>query len=112
MEIITRNHGEITILDIKGEIDLYNAVELEMTARKLFKENKTRILINLAEAPYVDSNGLGKLLFIERELKKVSGTLKITGLSPGLKKIFQITKLDTKIAVFDSEESALRAFGT
>ena len=86
------------------------ANELEMTARQLLKENKTRLLLNLAQAPYIDSNGLAMLLFIQRELKKVSGVLKLTGLSPGLKKIFEVTKLDTTMAVFESEESALKAF--
>jgi anti-sigma B factor antagonist len=110
MEISERNSGQVTILDIRGEIDLYNTPEIEMTSRKLIREKKTRILINLAEAPYIDSSGLAMLLNIQRELQKVSGALKLTGLSPGLQKIFEMTKLVTKLAVFESEESALKSF--
>lgn len=110
MEISQRNNGQVTILDIHGEIDLYNTPEIEMTTRKLIKESKTRILINLKEAPYIDSTGLGMLLNIQRELQKASGALKLTGFSPGLKKIFEMTKLVTKFEIFESEEDALRAF--
>lgn len=50
MEISERNQNDITILDIDGEIDLYNTPGLEMTVRKLIRENRTRILINLTAA--------------------------------------------------------------
>lgn len=111
MEISQRNNGQVTILDIHGEIDLYNTPEIEMLTRKLAKEGKTRILINLREAPYIDSTGLGMLLNIQKELQRVSGALKLTGFSPGLRKIFEMTKLITRFEVFESEEDALKAFG-
>lgn len=112
MEISVRNNGQVTILDIHGEIDLYNTPEIEMASRKLMKDKKTQIVINLKEAPYIDSTGLGMLLNIQRELQKVSGALKLTGLSPGLKKIFEMTKLVTKFDVFESEDDAVKAFGS
>lgn len=110
MEISQRSHGEITILDIVGEIDLYNAPELEVTVRKLIAATKIQILINMAQVPFIDSNGLAKLIFTQRELKKVSGSLKLAALSPALLKIFEATKLDKVLAVFTSEEEALKAF--
>lgn len=110
MEISQRSHGEITILDIVGEIDLYNAPELEVTVRKLIAATKIQILINMAQVPFIDSNGLAKLIFTQRELKKVSGSLKLAALSPALLKIFEATKLDKVLAVFISEEEALKAF--
>jgi len=110
MQISTRNLGTVTILDIAGEIDLYNAVDLEMTIRKLIKENKVRVVINLAQVPFIDSNGLAKLLFTQRELQKVSGMLKLLSLTPNIRKLFEATKLNTKFEIFESEEDALMAF--
>lgn len=110
MEISQRSQGEITILDIVGEIDLYNAPELEVTVRKLITEKKIKILINMSQVPFIDSNGLAKLIFTQRELKKVSGSLKLAALSPAILKIFEATKLDKVLSVFASEEDALQAF--
>lgn len=110
MEISQRSQGEITILDIAGEIDLYNAPELEVTVRKLITEKKIKVLINMAQVPFIDSNGLAKLIFTQRELKKVSGSLKLAALSPAILKIFEATKLDKVLSVFAAEEDALQAF--
>jgi len=40
MEISRRDSGDIVILDVNGEIDLYNAPEIKDTINKLIEEKK------------------------------------------------------------------------
>ncbi|MCB1158231.1 MAG: STAS domain-containing protein, partial [Leptospiraceae bacterium] len=47
MEITRRESNNIIILDINGEIDLYNAPEIKEVIAKLIEEQKYQIIINL-----------------------------------------------------------------
>ena len=62
MDITTRPKGEVVILDISGEIDLYNAPEIKDIINKLIEEKKYNVIINLEKVSYIDSSGIGALI--------------------------------------------------
>ncbi len=62
MEITRRESGNIVILDINGEIDLYNAPEIKDVIAKLIEEQKYYTIINLEKVSYIDSSGIGALI--------------------------------------------------
>ena len=47
MEINRRENSGIVILDINGEIDLYNAPDIKDTIKQLIDEEKRQIIITL-----------------------------------------------------------------
>ena len=47
MDISSRVRGEVVILDISGEIDLYNAPEIKDIVNKLIEQKKYSVVINL-----------------------------------------------------------------
>ena len=62
MDISSRARGEVIILDISGEIDLYNAPEIKDIVNKLIEQKKYNLIINLKEVTYIDSSGIGAVL--------------------------------------------------
>ena len=62
MEITQRENGGIVIMDIQGEIDLYNAPEIKDNIQKLIEAQKYNIIINLEKVSYIDSSGIGALI--------------------------------------------------
>ena len=110
MDISSRAKGEVYILDISGEIDLYNAPEIKDIVNKLIEQKKYNVIINLKEVTYIDSSGIGALISSLSNLKKYQGGLKIINVFASVKKVFELTKLTSFFEIYDSEEEAIKAF--
>ena len=110
MEISQREKDAITILDIQGEIDLYNAPEIKDIIQKLIEAQKYNVIINLEKVSYIDSLGIGALISSLSNLKKYQGGLKIINVFASVKKVFELTKLTSFFDIFDTEEDAIKAF--
>jgi anti-sigma B factor antagonist len=112
MDISTRQVGNVTIVDVVGEITLYNSPEMRKTLIDLLKEKRLpRVIVNLGRVKYIDSAGVASLvegLKISRDLK--SG-FALYGLSRTAREVLELTKLITVFEVHDSEEEALRGGG-
>ncbi|MBI3403876.1 MAG: STAS domain-containing protein, partial [Acidobacteria bacterium] len=62
MQISTRQSGTGTIVDIKGDIDLYNSPEVRKVLLDTLKEKKApRVIMNLQNVKYIDSSGVASL---------------------------------------------------
>ncbi|EQA38740.1 STAS domain protein [Leptospira broomii serovar Hurstbridge str. 5399] len=110
MEITRRESGNIVILDINGEIDLYNAPEIKDVIAKLIEEQKYYTIINLEKVSYIDSSGIGALISSLSNLKKYQGGLKIINVAGSVRKVFELTKLTSFFEIFDNEADAVGAF--
>ncbi|MFW5808036.1 MAG: STAS domain-containing protein [Spirochaetota bacterium] len=111
MEINKRETNDIVILDITGEIDLYNAPEIKDIINKLVEEQKYNVIINLEKVTYIDSSGIGALISSLSNLKKYQGGLKIINVFASVRKVFELTKLTSFFEIFDSEDEAISSFG-
>jgi len=111
MEISTRVlDDKIVVLDIVGEIDLYNAPDIKETIKKCISEGNTQIIINLDKVSYIDSSGIGVLISSLTNLKKIGGGLKIINVYAPILKVFKMTKLDKFFDIFETEEKAMTSF--
>ena len=110
MEISQREKDGITILDIQGEIDLYNAPEIKDIIQKLIEAQKYNVIINLEKVSYIDSSGIGALISSLSNLKKYQGGLKIINVYVSVKKVFELTKLTSFFEIYESEGEALAKF--
>ncbi|HNU91819.1 MAG TPA: STAS domain-containing protein [Spirochaetota bacterium] len=110
MDITKRTKGEVVVLDIAGEIDLYNAPEIKDIINKLIEEQRYNVIINLEKVSYIDSSGIGALISSLSNLKKYQGGLKIINVYASVRKVFELTKLTSFFDIFDSEEDALESF--
>lgn len=110
MEINQRSKGETVVLDISGEIDLYNAPEIKDIINQLIEEQKYCVVINLEKVSYIDSSGIGALISSLSNLKKYQGGLKIINVYASVRKVFELTKLTSFFEIFDSEDEAVASF--
>lgn len=110
MEINRRETADIVVLDISGEIDLYNAPEIKDTINQLIEDQKYNVIINLEKVSYIDSSGIGALISSLSSLKKYQGGLKIINVYASVRKVFELTKLTSFFEIFDSESDAVSSF--
>lgn len=110
MEIIEREKDSIQIIEIIGEVDLYNTKELKDLIEDKIKQGKYNIILNLNKVPFMDSSGIGTLVTGMYRLKKYQGNLKITNIVGSVAKVFKMTGMDSHLEIFESEDDALKSY--
>jgi anti-sigma B factor antagonist len=108
VNLSTRQAGNATILDVKGDITLYNAPQLRaMLVEQLKDKHATRLIINLSEVKYIDSAGVASLvegLKLSRELKT---GFALYGLQRSPRQVLELTHLVKVFSIFETEPDAL-----
>jgi len=109
MEIATRQAGNATVVDIIGDITLYNSPDVRKVLIQLLREKRIpRVIVNLLNVKYIDSAGVASLvegLKISRDIK--SG-FALYGLSRTAREVLELTRLIKVFEVYENEEDALK----
>ena len=111
MTITERKNGDVVILDVEGKILLGEGdVQLNKKIKDLVSRKESKILLNLANVPYMDSGGLGEVVRSYSTVKGEGGDLKLAGVTSRIKDLMTITKLHTVFDIFDSEDDGIASF--
>ena len=111
MKIVERQASDVTILDLHGKILIGEGDDaLRDAVTKLVDGGKTKILLNLADVPYVDSAGLGEIVRCYTTVSRKGGKLKLLNLTKKNQDLLSITKLLTVFETYDSEAEAVKSF--
>jgi anti-sigma B factor antagonist len=111
MQIAERAVGDVVIVDIKGRITLGEGDELlKDKVNTLVNQGKKKIILNLADVPYVDSAGLGEIVRTYTTVSRQGGSLKLLNLTKRITDLLSITKLLTVFETFDTEKEAITSF--
>jgi anti-sigma B factor antagonist len=112
MKIVERQVGDVTILDLHGKIVIGEGDDaLREAVTKLCDAGRTKILLNLADVPYVDSAGLGEIVrCYTTVVNRNRGKLKLLNLTKKIQDLLSITKLLTVFETYDSENDAVKSF--
>jgi anti-sigma B factor antagonist len=111
MTITERKNGDVTVLDVDGKILLGEGdVQLKRKIDELIERQEQKLLLNLANVPYMDSGGLGEIVRSYTTVKRAGGELKLLGVTKRINDLLTITKLVTVFEIFDSEDEAVKSF--
>ena len=111
MQIEERAVGDVVVLDLKGRITLGEGDELlKDKVNGLVNQGQKKIILNLADVPYVDSAGLGEIVRTYTTVSRQGGSLKLLNLTKRITDLLSITKLLTVFETFESEPEAVRSF--
>ncbi len=113
MQIDERSAGDVTVLDLKGRMTMGEGDELlKDKVNSLILQGRKKLVLNLADVPYVDSAGLGEIVRTYTTVTKQGGSLKLANLTKRITDLLSITKLLTVFDTYDSEADAVRSFST
>ena len=111
MKITERLVGDVVLLDLQGKILIGEGDDqLREAVTKLADSGRTKILLNLAEVPYVDSAGLGEIVRCYTTVSRKEGRLKLLNLTKKIQDLLAITKLLTVFETYEAEDEAVRSF--
>ena len=111
MQIAERSAGNVTVLDLTGQITFTQGDQLfKDKIHSLIHQGQKNILVNMAGVTHVDSAGLGELVAAYTTVTKAGGSMKLVNLTKRLTDLLAITKLLTVFDTFDNEKDALTQF--
>lgn len=79
---------------VVGSIYVADATDIRETFMFLINKGHTMFVVDLSKVDYMDSTGLGMLVFVRRQVVQKGGTLKLVGLHGLVKELFEMTHLD------------------
>jgi anti-sigma B factor antagonist len=110
LKISARQVGGAVILDLTGEVTLFNSPEIRKTLIDQLREQRvSHLIVNMLGVPYVDSSGVASLvegLKISRDLKS---RFALYGLSKSARTVLELTHLLRIFEVHQTEQEALEA---
>ena len=99
----------VAIVDIKGDVTAACEPVLMSAYEAAGGTSATRLVLNFAGLEYMNSGGIGMLVTLLVRANRQHQELAAFGLSEHYREIFELTRLDEAITIYDNEESALVA---
>ena len=111
LQILARQSGNVTILDMRGRIVIGASNDsFEAQLRKLAESRPCAVLLNLAEVTQMDSSGISTMVRSYISLTRDGGSLKILNPTGHVHELLKITHLDNSLPIFTDEAHALASF--
>ena len=111
MEIRQRGLGGIIILDLSGRLIFGDGEQLfRDKVDELIQRDHRHILVNLNGINYIDSAGVGALVWKYITLVRRGGSLKLLHLQPRTHTVLSVTRLLSVLEAFDNELDAVLSF--
>jgi len=111
MEITTREDGRVTILTVTGDLVIGEAESaFKKVVTRLLEEGRVYLLVDLKGVSFLDSSGLGALVRALTNSQKEGGQTKLLNAGPQVRKLLEMTKLDSVFELHDDLERAVLSF--
>ncbi len=108
MKVTQEVQGDATLFIVEGQVDMHTSPELRGHLRGALGNRASPLVVDLASVAFIDSSGLATLIEALQAVGKYGGKLRLCGLSPEVKKLFELAQLTT---IFDLRETRDEAMG-
>lgn len=86
--------GDVYIIRIAGDIDQFHAKQVKQVFLKLVAGGARKLVVDVASATYIDSAGVGSLLYMFSESKKRNVRFLLSGTRGPVLRVIELTKLN------------------
>jgi anti-sigma B factor antagonist len=103
--------GGAAVVDIKGDVTATCEEPLMAAYEQASTGGTQRLVLNFTGLEYMNSSGIGMLVTLLVRANRHRQKLAAYGLTDHYRQIFELTRLDEAIGIFDDEATAL-TYGT
>jgi anti-sigma B factor antagonist len=107
LKLATQSNAGHAVMAIAGEIDLYTAPRLQAEFTRLLETGPDRVVIDMSGVEFCDSTGMNVLLSALKRLRERGGVLEVAAPRPAVRKILQVTGLDSVFTVHEAVPAEL-----
>jgi len=111
MELTTREDGRVTILSLQGDLVIGEPEAMfKKTVTRLLEQGQVYLLVDLSQVGFLDSSGLGALVRAMTNAQKEGGQTKLLNAGAQVRRLLEMTKLDSVFEIHDDLERAVSSF--
>ena len=101
----------MTVIAVEGDLVIGGPeAEFKKTVARLIENGRPNLIVDLSGVGFVDSSGLGALVRALTTSQNEGGQTKLLGVGPQVRKLLELTKLDSVFETYDDLESAASSF--
>jgi anti-sigma B factor antagonist len=109
LSLDTREVGRVTIVHCNGRIVASETESLRAHVAWLLRDRRS-IVLHLGEVGFIDSSGLGTMVRALTTTRQAHGDLKLCNVPEFVRKVLEMSRLNTIFDTHESEEKAVAAF--
>ena len=111
MTLDERIISDVMLIDIHGRVTVNEgADQLAERLKQLVEKGHTKLVVGVAEVPYVDSTALSILLRTRATVTRRGGALKLLQVRGHVRELLEVTQLLRVFESFDTDADAVASF--
>lgn len=110
MAVTTETYGDVSVVRLDDELTSENVTRFQATLEEPLADGVRCFVLDLEKTEYLDSAGLEAVDDLLTRVRDSGGQVKASGLGTGCRKIFELTRFDRRIDLYDSLIDAVRSF--
>jgi len=109
MQITERTEEGIPVVSITGDVDLETSPQLREFLKPKSSKKTPCLLLDFGGVNYIDSSGLATLIEYYQAVQGFKGKLALAAMSPRVKNVFEIVRLEQIFSLYPDIPSAVAA---
>jgi anti-sigma B factor antagonist len=102
--------GDVTVVAVNvEEFDASNVDAFRAALAPVLKDCR-KLVLDLSRVQFIDSRGCGGILFCLKRISPNGGDLKLCGVNPNVRMVFNLIRMDGICEICDTCEAAVQAF--
>jgi len=102
--------GDVTVVTVDGFLDAHTAPQFERALQDEIGAGHVKLAVDCAKLTYISSAGLGVFMGFIEEVRESKGDIKICGLTPKVKQVFEILGFEGIYDLLDTVPAAMERF--
>lgn len=109
MRLSSEDFGNVVVITLaEPKLDAMIAREFRDLASGMAREDRSFYLLDLSAVTFMDSSGIGSLVGVMKLMGR-SKRLELCGMTPAVRKVFKLTRMDKIFNIHDTREDGLQA---
>lgn len=111
LDINVRKRSQVQVVQLRGPLRMGQAVDgLRQAIQEAVSAGDTRIVLNLAEVPMIDSSGIGLLVRFMASTKQLGGNIKLVQPNKYAIQTLRLVGVLNLFEIFDDDDAAVDSF--
>jgi anti-sigma B factor antagonist len=100
----------MSVIQLEGYLDAHTAPQFEQAIQTEVEAGRLRIVVGCEKLTYISSAGLGVFMSFIEEIREQGGDIKICGLTPKVRGVFEILGFTELFDICETRTEAVQRF--
>lgn len=110
MDINVDYNDKVGLISIKGELDAISSPDLAKVFSDQIAQGYTKFVVDLKDLLYSSSAGIRIFLGSARDARQKGGDLRLAAVQPQVNKIFNLSRFDKVVKIFNTCDEAIHSY--